>query len=179
MKMLIQAGAVLCISGILLTSCQSKQEKDREKIDKMELVLKDTANAFDKTRAVEYRNALVEYCTTYPQDSMVASFTFRAAELSMNLHESQKAIDLFQRFQKAFPENPKAADALFLTAFIYENELKNYNQARNAYTEFISKFPDHPFADDAAVLIQNLGKSPEELIREFEARNAENKPGNN
>ncbi len=179
MKLWIKAIAALCISGILLTACQSKQEKDREKIDRMESFLKDTANAFDKTRAVEYRNALVDFCTQYPQDSMVASFTFRAAELSMNLHESQKAIDLFQRFLKAWPENPKAADALFLTAFIYENELKNYNQARNAYSEFVTKYPTHPFADDAEVLIRNLGKTPEELIREFEARNAETNPEKN
>jgi hypothetical protein len=36
---------------------------------------------------------------------------------------------------------------------------------------FIQTYPDNEFADDAAISIENMGKTPEELIREFEAKN--------
>jgi len=43
-------------------------------------------------------------------------------------------------------------------AFTYEAE------------EFLEKYPDSDFADDARISLQNLGKSPEELIKELEER---------
>lgn len=170
---------LLCVAFSFFVGCQSKQEKDQEKLSRLETGLSDSASRYDKAKAIELRNAYLDYIKSWPKDSMNAAYTYKAAEISMSLRESQKAIELFQRYYKAWPENPKAADCLFLVGFIYENELKNYNEARNSYTEFIQKYPQHPYADDAEILIQNLGKSPEELIREFEARNAENSEGKN
>jgi len=172
-------GIVFIMAVSLFMGCQSKQEKDHDKLLRLEKALNDSAASFDKAKAIELRNAYLEYIKSWPQDSMNAAYTFKGAEFSMSLREFQKAIELFQRYYKAWPENPKAADCLFLVGFIYENELKNYNEARNSYAEFIQKYPQHPYADDAEILIQNLGKSPEELIREFEAKNAEKSEAKN
>lgn len=157
---------------VALLSCQNKQERDNDKIVKLEKAIQSDTSGFNKAKATELRNAYLDYVNAWPKDTIGASFLYKAGELSMSLHESMKAIELFQRYSKAWPEKPKAADCLFLIGFIYENDLGNYNQASNAYNEFIKKYPDHPFADDARILIQNLGKTPEELIREFEANNS-------
>jgi len=60
-----------------------------------------------------------------------------------------------------------------LKAYIYENLLSNLGLAQKTYRDFLSLYPDHELSDDAEAALLNLGKSPEELVREFEARAAE------
>ena len=57
-----------------------------------------------------------------------------------------------------------------MKGYVYENEIGDLNAAKKIYEDFIAKYPDDEFADDAAVSIKNLGKSPEELIKEFEEK---------
>jgi hypothetical protein len=38
---------------------------------------------------------------------------------------------------------------------------------------FLKKYPKHPYCKDAEMSIKNLGKTDEELIREFEKMNAD------
>ena len=59
---------------------------------------------------------------------------------------------------------------MFLQAFVYENHVGDLSNAREKYIEFIQKYPEKDFADDAEICLQNLGKTPEELIREFEEK---------
>ncbi len=65
---------------------------------------------------------------------------------------------------------------MYLKAYVYENYLGDLEHAKMIYIEFLEKYPDNEFADDAEISIQNLGKSPEELIRQFEEQQAQNDP---
>ena len=62
----------------------------------------------------------------------------------------------------------KVPECYFLKGFVYENNIKDIKQARIAYTEFITKFPNHDLRDDAEISMKNLGKTPEQIVREFE-----------
>ena len=53
---------------------------------------------------------------------------------------------------------------MFLTAYIYHNELNDLGNAKTAYEAFLAKFPDHEMAQSAKFELQNLGKKPEELL---------------
>jgi hypothetical protein len=44
-------------------------------------------------------------------------------------------------------------------------------KAKEYYEKVIDNYPDHVFAKEARVAIQHLGKTDEELIEEFEAKN--------
>jgi hypothetical protein len=48
--------------------------------------------------------------------------------------------------------------------------LHNYVKAAEWYNQFIALYPDHPMVHDAKVSLQNLGKSPDQMVREFEDR---------
>jgi TolA-binding protein len=93
---------------------------------------------------------------------------FKAGDLAMNLGMGQKAISFFDRILKDYPDFEKVPQSLFLKGYIYENEIGDLNTAKKIYEDFLQKYPDDEFADDAEVSIKNLGKSPEELIKEFE-----------
>ena len=69
-----------------------------------------------------------------------------------------------------YPDFDKTPQCLFLKGYIYENNLGDLDMAKSLYEEFLQKYPDDDFADDAEVSIKNLGKTPEQLIKEFEEK---------
>jgi len=46
--------------------------------------------------------------------------------------------------------------------------LNELGRAKDIYTEFLKRFPKSNLADDAQASIDNLGKTPEELMKSFE-----------
>jgi len=108
-----------------------------------------------------------------PDDSLSAGYLFKAADITLNLDDPGKAIAMYNKIILSYPDFNKAPECLFLTAYIYENHLQNYDKATEIYEDFIAKYPESAFADDARISIDNMGKTPEELIQEFERRNQE------
>jgi TolA-binding protein len=80
----------------------------------------------------------------------------------------KQAIEFFERLRSEYPDYPRTADALFLEAFVYDDQVKDYAKAGELYRLFIEKYPNHPFAKDAEASLNMLGKSNEDLIKEFE-----------
>ena len=113
-------------------------------------------------------DAYVAFSNKHPKDSLVPVFLYNAGECARGLGKSELAVDLFKRVYEDYPQYEKAPFSLFLQGFIYENELKNLSKARKCYNKFIEEYPSHAFLDDAKASIENLGKSPEELIKSFQ-----------
>lgn len=106
-----------------------------------------------------------------PKDTLTADYLFKAADVSINLTNHSRTLILLNRFQNEFPKHEKVAMCLFLKGFVFENQMNDTAQARKVYEEFIYRFPQNDFVEDAKIAVKNLGKSPEELIREFEGKN--------
>ncbi len=53
-----------------------------------------------------------------------------------------------------------------MSGFILANELQDYEAARKSYELYLSKFPNGELADDAKVELANLGKTPEEILKD-------------
>jgi len=109
-----------------------------------------------------------EYATEYPEDSLAPVYLFRASDLSMNLQRPKETIVLFDELLENYPDYEKTPSVLFLKAFVYEDQLRDLHNAKKNYEAFLEKYPDNDFADDAEMSLKNLGKTPEELIKEFE-----------
>jgi tetratricopeptide (TPR) repeat protein len=124
-------------------------------------------------------NAYVAYADTIKDPVQSPAYMFEAANLAMNLNESQEALKLFNRIIYQYPDYKKAPDCLFLMGYIYDNSLQNYGKAKEIYEEFLAKYPTHDFADDARVSLDNLGKPLDELVKEFEAKNQQQQPQQN
>jgi TolA-binding protein len=160
-----------------LAACSSAIENDAEKIKTAEDELYAADDGFiDKTKALELVDLYIHYADNYPQDSMAVEYLFKGAEFCLNLGEGQRAIGYYDRVINDYPGFRKAPECLFLKGYIFENYLGDLENAKKIYTEFIERYPDNEFADDAEVSIQNLGKTPEELIREFEEKQAASDP---
>ena len=61
-----------------------------------------------------------------------------------------------------------------MMGFVYENDLNDLVKAKATYEAFLQKYPNDPdFADDAKTALTMLGRSPEDIIKEFEQKQHE------
>jgi outer membrane protein assembly factor BamD (BamD/ComL family) len=73
------------------------------------------------------------------------------------------AIENFKGIAENYPQGKHHAEALFMLGFINANDIKNLDEAKKYYTEFVQKYPNHDLADDAQYELDNLGKDINDL----------------
>jgi tetratricopeptide (TPR) repeat protein len=113
----------------------------------------------------------ISYAESHKDSPEAPDYLYSAADLSLNTGKSKEALDLYNQIIYKYPDYAKAPECLFLVGYIYENYFEQYGKAKEIYESFLKKYPNHDFADDAAISIKNMGKSPEELIKSFEEQN--------
>ena len=89
---------------------------------------------------------------------------FQKAHDARTRGQFQESAELFTEFVERFPESENGPNALFLLGFITANELDQPERAARWYNEFISRYPDHELAKSVQWELDNLGKSPDELM---------------
>jgi hypothetical protein len=138
-----------------------------KKVLKNEKISPDTALALVRMQE--------EFAKTHAQDSLAPVFLFRGGDIARGAGEPGLAIKLWGAVQRKYPEFPRAPEALFLQAFVFETEIQDINNARLYYENFINRYPGHEYAQVAKMALENLGKRPEDLIREFEKNTPEDR----
>jgi tetratricopeptide (TPR) repeat protein len=133
-----------------------------------------TDTVVNKNNGAALYAAYVAYGDNFSNYEKAADYLFKAGEIAMNLNQTAESIKLFSRVYHDYKDYEKRPYALFMKAFVLENQAQNYPEAQKYYEEFITEFPTHPMADDAEYSVKNLGKTPEELIREFEIQDSLN-----
>jgi len=157
--------------GVFLAGCTQSREKMVKEITEKEKALFTADNPIpDKTKVTEMVALYMKFSDKHPKDSLAPEYIYRAANLQMSVGQNEEAIATLEIIMKDYEVYAKLPEVYFLKAFIYDNNLKNINKARTAYTDFLQKFPKHDLADDAMISIDNLGKTPEQIVKEFELK---------
>jgi len=91
-------------------------------------------------------------------------YQYKVDKTLNNQEASEKAIDCFKAIGQKYPKSEEAPVALFMTAFIQANELKEYDEATKNYKLFLDKYPNHPMSQNAKDEIKNMGLSPAEIL---------------
>ena len=155
---------------MLLAACGPSKEKQESRIVSMEERLFTSENGFTHARADSLIQLYRDFAANYPDDSLAPVCLFKAASMTMNMQDGPGSIALFDQIRESYPDFEKAPLCLFFTGYVQENVMGDIDKARKTYQLFIESYPDHDFADDAQASIENLGKTPEQMIQEFEAR---------
>ncbi|MCD4735529.1 MAG: tetratricopeptide repeat protein [Bacteroidales bacterium] len=162
------------LSSLIFVMCSSPKQEYIDRINELEEKLfADETSRIDMNTANDLINAYLAYADDFPKEDDTPDYLFKAGDMCMNLNKSQKAIQIFDRILNDYPGFEKLPQCLFLKGYVLENNLRDLDAAKKIYEEFLEKYPDDDFADDASISIQNLGKSPEELIKEFEEKSKE------
>jgi len=106
----------------------------------------------------------------YPEDTLAALPLYRAAEVVRALSDPKKAAAIYERIHNDYPDFSKAPESLFMLAFTYDEDLKNYDLAKATYEKFMKLYPDNVFAESTPMLLENLGKSDEEILQQLEKK---------
>jgi outer membrane protein assembly factor BamD (BamD/ComL family) len=161
---------VIVFSGmIIFSSCKPAKERAEIKIKDLEKeVFSDTTGKVDAAKTNELVNLYQKYYRKYPTDTIAPAYIYNVATILMNTGKAQLAADWLDTLLTKYPNNKRIPQSLFLKGFIYENYLSELGRAKDIYTEFLKRFPKSNLADDAQASIDNLGKTPEELMKSFE-----------
>ncbi len=126
----------------------------------------------NKNIASQGITAYEEFAKKFPSDTISPEYLFRASDLSRALGDNAKSLDLLKKICSAYPNYRKTPDCIFLQGYYRQELFGDTAGARTFYNELIAKFPNHPFAGDAKAMIGMFGKTDEQVMREFEQKNA-------
>jgi outer membrane protein assembly factor BamD (BamD/ComL family) len=162
---------VFLLATVINVSCSNARKEMLQNIENLrQEVYAEAPGIPDPARADALASACLAFAERYPGDTLAPAMIYDAADLMMNMGKHGEAFSQFERLRRDYPEHEKSEVALFLMAFITENELGDLGRARDLYGQFLKEYPNSDFADDARACIQNLGKSPEDILRSFQAK---------
>lgn len=161
---------IACGGNDGLSEADAKKAEAQRRIRRMEDSL--FANrAFDQRSAQAMVDVYKAYVAAYPQDSLAPEYLFRAAGTMKSMGDPEGALRLYDRIIKDHSAWKRNVDVLYMKALTLDDDLGRLGEAKAVYEQVVRNFPDHPFARDARVMIENLGLTDEELIAKFKAMN--------
>jgi tetratricopeptide (TPR) repeat protein len=132
-----------------------------------ELIFNENTGKIDFLQANNYIEGSVFFTMLQPDNKLAPEYLFKASEASRAIQKYSRTIDLYEWLISDYMDYNKIGQVHFLYAFTLDNDLGRIEEAKIAYNNFIEKFPNSDFIDDAKFLIENLGKSEEEIIESF------------
>ncbi|MBO4741397.1 MAG: hypothetical protein J5605_07120 [Bacteroidales bacterium] len=159
----------------LLIACGNKNNRqtDLDKITKYE----DSIDIQNSILSVETGMHIMElythFAATYPTDSLAPVYWHRAAQVAANIHRPDLALQYLDTITVKYTDYEYVAECAFYKGFVLENVAGDMEHARLAYQEFIDRYPDDPLANDARIIIENLGLSNEEFLEKILSQNAD------
>jgi hypothetical protein len=158
---------------ITISACQqSNQDKLRQQLTELEKSMGGAAVS-DRSKATEFIATAEKLATELQKNNPdeYVDLLLKTAGLAKTIEDPNKAIALYQNIMANMPQHKRASTAMFMTGFIYANDLGQLGKAKETYEAFLQKYPNDELAESAKMELANLGKSPEELIKQFEQQN--------
>lgn len=117
--------------------------------------------------------AFYNYANICHNDTLGPIYLFKAGQVCASINDADKARTMYEKCIADYPKFNNRGAALFLLAQLYDNQtvLHNEKTAKEIYQQIIKEYPNSSYATDAKAAIQNLGKSDEELVKEFLNKN--------
>lgn len=184
---------------IVLTSCQSTQEKKDEVVSSNDSIknLTPPDTAVNRDCGFLYRQAqrtdsailnqtnvdlafannaikaFADYAFYCENDSLSPVYLIKAAQIAISINNANQAKIVLDRCISNYPKFKNKPAAIFLMAQLYDEQhlLNNEDEAKKLYEQIIYDYPKSEWAQNAKGAIKLLGKTDEEILKEFEKKN--------
>lgn len=153
-------------------SAVSLREQYLDQIKKVEVEMHKSPEINNVTAGLAIK-AYTDYATSFPTDSLTPDYLFKAGEIATATQQYPQALNYYKNITEKYPTFKYIQESLYLQGFLLDNYLNDDAKAKIIYEAVIAKYPTSSFANDAKAAISNLGKSDEELIKEFKKKNGE------
>ena len=159
---------IFLVFAVFFGGCSNNDPAKR--IETLEKEAFATENAINPDVASDLVSEYCDFADAYPNDAKSPEYLFKAVDVSMNLNEPQRTISIVDKMIKEYPDYPNTSRALFVKAFIFETRYNNLEMAKKIYEQYLEMYPNGEFANDCKASIENLGLTPEELVKKFESQ---------
>jgi TolA-binding protein len=165
--MVMKKYLLLVLLPLIVMSCS--KTSDQEYFDQ--------ANKFLQENKIKEAVASFESLVSdHPESDLAPKALVQLAAIYQNQSDKNvKPEESFNRAQQYFmqvfekyPESQEAPKSLFMASYILANDLKKYDEATKNYKLFLEKYPSHPLAASAKEELDNMGLSPEEILKRTE-----------
>jgi outer membrane protein assembly factor BamD (BamD/ComL family) len=166
---------------LILTACNNKKSKEDYKeiinytIEQVNQSIE--KGILDTALFITAGNAYSNYIERFPEDSLLLpAYYFEAAKYYLQGGDFDKSLALIDTFRVKYPKHKLAPASLHFKAYyIYENGKYDLVKARQAYEEFLQKYPaNNDFTEAILFSLDNLGKSDEQILNEILEKNKSN-----
>ena len=171
-----KATILAILIALAMVGCHNQNNKtSQDDVKKAEAALFNEDQTVNPEAATDAVSTFINYVEENPDAPDAADYLFKAIEISINTKQDPKqSIELVDKLLGNYPKCDKDPVALFMLAsFVYDEQLGDLDKARAAYQRIVDDYPDSPFASDAAISITQLGMTPDELVKMFEAQESE------
>lgn len=160
---------ILLVAAIAFSACTNKRDSDFKAITSLEEeITKDPTAPIDLEKGKKMAEAYFDFAKNYPNDSLAPIYLLKSAEVYTSIDLSQKAIESLDKILSKYPDHDILPQSIHFLAFIYDDKVKDYDQAAKYYNMLIQKFPQHELAENAKGCLMILGKSDEELLQQLQ-----------
>jgi tetratricopeptide (TPR) repeat protein len=129
------------------------------------------AKADEKTIPDATIKSYSDFATKFPKDTLAPDFLFKAAEVATSTKQYGQALNFYRIITDNYHNFKLLPESYYLQAFLLDNYMNKDAEARPIYEMIIKNYPTITYANDAKAAINNLGKSDEDLIKEFKKKN--------
>ncbi len=145
--------------GLLVVDCKSDKSTNQD-IESLEAKL---AKEPDQETLRSLLNLYQQKAENTSGDERM-NFLWKTGETARAVKEFDIAEKAFTQIYNEEPTSELAGKALFIHAFMCDEDLKQFDRAKVLYEQFLENFPQSDFHDDAQFLLKHLGKSDEEML---------------
>ncbi len=167
--------SIFALFAFLLTNCSSDPETIKTELLAIDKEFSNSPNISDVDKAKVFIARAERFVKSYPEDSLAPQFLFKAAGFSKTIGHIDEAYRLWDLLIRQYPKDFWAEPAAFLKGYTAETELADKEKAVKYFQEFVERYPQSQFADQARRQIELLqgNKNPDDLVKEFEGNAAE------
>lgn len=159
--------AIYTLGMLLAVACGHKNTPDHDalvdSIGNAEQSLSFFAVGADTAKANHIIALYNLFVSSFPDDSLAPVYMLRTAEVQINTGSFENGITTLDTLMALYPGFEDIAMCQFLKGQAYEAN-QQYDLAREAYTEFVSRYPDHVLASDTRKMLPLIGLTPEEQL---------------
>jgi tetratricopeptide (TPR) repeat protein len=159
--------------GATISCTPSKEKQVKEINTAIEDVNKTlAANQPDSAAIRKAETSVIKFLEDFPQDTLAPRYLFDLGLTYQKQGRYDKALGMFDRCYREYPDSKQASTSLFLQGFLYANVLSNLDKAKEKYQLYLDKYSrvNAKMTEDVQLELQNLGKSADELLREIQQK---------
>ena len=113
--------------------------------------------------------AFTDYAFYCESDSMSPIYLVKTAQIAMAINNANQAKVVLDRCISNYPKFKNKPAAMFMLGQLYDEQhlLNNEEEAKKIYEALIYEYPKSDWATNAKAAIKLLGKTDEQIIKEF------------